>query len=828
MLNQQAVTAVTSSRGAEKLPKISKVLDWIIEICLKAIVFLTPIFFLPFTLDVLELNKQTLFIILVLIASTAWFGKALADRKIVMARSWFNIVMILFGIGWLITSLFSKDLYLSMVGNFGQMQMSFATMGAIVIFYFLIINRISTFKKLYCYLIAFLLSSFLAGLFGIMQLFGVFSLGWLADFTKTISFNTIGTINAMGVYMALPLVLSASLTVFGCKDGECKLGESKKRGIIMNIIVWASLLISLFVLIIIDFWVAWASALFGLVLLIILPIIRKSKVSHPIRIAVPIVLACISILLLIFKTPINLNLPAEVSPSATASWNIAKASLQQNPLFGTGPGTWIYDYAMYRSPAVNLSQFWSIRFERGLSTFLTLLPTIGVVGMILFLILIISGIAKSVKHLVSEKNDENWQAFLSVFVSWITVVFIAVFYNYNFAHVFAFGFFLSLLVALIVKKAYIWESDKNSIGSIVISSLFAILCVVSLSVTWLAGQRLVADAVYSKAVFSYRNGESIDKVITSLNSAVAMNRLNDIYFRNLSQAYLIKAGEIFSKVQEDPETATKFNQIIAASIDTAKIATNMNPMSVDNWENLSVIYLSIAGFTQGADEFAIANFEEALNREPNNPAYSNEIGKLHILRADSYQTVLQSEDEQAKLEAEKNIKNELDKASEWFNRSIQAKSDFAPAHYFLGLVYERQGRIQDAIAKLEQVLSINNQDVGVAFQLAILYYRNDEKNKSQDLFERIVAFAPEYANARWYLSAIYEEIGEYNKALEQVKKVAETNKEVQIVNDRITYLEGLISKTNTPPAQPTLPEPVQEQIVTNPEVQANPFTESAE
>ncbi len=824
MLNQQTVDITTSTgRGAETLPKVSKALGWIIEFCLKAIVVLTPIFFLPITLDVLELNKQTLFIVLILVATTAWFGKALADRKFVMARSWFNIVIGLFALGWFITSAFSKDVYLSMFGNFGQMQMSFATIAALVIFYFLIINHISTTKKLYSYLVSFLVAGLIAGVYGLLQLFGVFSLGWMAEFTKANTFNTIGTINAFGVYMVIPLILSASLTIFGCKDGECKLDKSSKGSIAVNLIVWLSLAISLVALIIVDFWVAWAAALFGLVLLVVLPIIRSTKINHPIRIAVPVVLACIAVLLLIFKTPINLNLPAEVAPSMTASWNIAKSTLNENPLFGTGPGTWIYDYAKFRSPAVNLSQFWTIRFERGLSTALTLLPTIGIVGIALLLMIIISAIAKSAMHLVKEKDDNSWQLYLTIFVSWATLLFLAFLYNYNFAHIIAFGFFLSLLVALIVNKAYIWEARKGSASSVVISIVFAVLCVSALSGTWVIGQRLAADAAYSKAVMSYRNGETIDNSISSLNSAVAMNRWNDVYYRNLSQAYLIKAGQEFEALSKDQDGAAKINQIIAASIDTGKKATEINPMNVDNWENLAIIYQSIASFTQGADEFAVNNFVAALEREPNNPVYSNEIGKIFILRADAMQTLLQSEDEATKKDAEQKIKDELDKASEWFNRSIQAKPDFAPAHYFLGLVYERQGRIPDAITKLEQVLSVNDKDVGIAFQLAILYYRNSEKDKSLTMFEQIVAFAPEYANARWYLSALYEEQGEVAKALEQVKVVAETNQDNQNVKDRITYLENMLKTNSAPAVTEPLPEPVENNIVTNPEVNPNPF-----
>lgn len=829
MLNQQTVAEATSSRGAETLPKVSKALGWVIHACLSAVVLLTPLFFLPITLDVLELNKQTLFVILTLIAATAWLGKSLADRRFVMAKSWFNIVVVLFLIGWLVTSALSKDLYVSMLGNFGQMQFSFITIAAAVILYFIFINNVASTKKIYSYLTYFLLSSVLVGAFALLQLFGVFSLGWMAEFTKAITFNTIGTINSLAVFMSIPLILAASLTVFGCHDGMCKVDNKKKGNVFMNVVVWLAMVASLAVLLIVDFWVAWAAALFGLALIIIIPLIRSRKIDNPIRLAVPSVLVVVAILLLIFKTPVNLNLPAEVSPSMTASWNIAKSALQESPLFGTGPGTWIYDYAKFRSPAVNLSQFWTVRFERGLSSFLTLLATIGIVGMALLAMIVISGIVKSASHLIKEKDDAEWQLYLTVFVSWITLVFIAFFYNYNFAHVFTFAFLLSLLVTLIVKRAYIWEAKKGSVSSVVISVMFAVICAFVLApAIVLAGLRLAADASYSNAVMSYRQGQPIDNAIDSLNSAVAMNRWNDVYYRNLSQAYLIKAGQEFQQLSQDPDGAAKINQIIAASIDTGKKASEINPMNVDNWENLAIIYQSIASFTQGADQFAINNFNAALEREPNNPVYANEIGKMHVMRADAMQTLLQSEDEETKKAAEQQIKDELDKAAEWFNRSIQAKPDFAPAHYFLGLVYERQGRIQDAITKLEQVLSVNDQDVGVAFQLGILYYRNNEKDKAVNLFEQIVAFAPDYANARWYLSAMYEERGELEKALEQVKVIQQTNQDNQEVQKRLDYLNKMLAGNSSPAPAETLPEPVDDQIQTNPEIGVNEFSNQAE
>ncbi|MBI4139325.1 tetratricopeptide repeat protein [Candidatus Uhrbacteria bacterium] len=790
--------------------KLAQWLGRVVGVCMYAIVILVPLFFLPFTLDILELNKQTLFVVLTGVAAIAWIGQAIALRRFSLSRSWLHLVVAGFFVGYLVTTWFSLDSYLSFVGNFGQMQWSFTSIAAFVLFYFIAVNTVNGTTRLYDLVLAFLGSSLAVGLIGLLQMTGVYALGWAGSFARSNAFNTIGTVNSFGVYMTLPLVLAASLTVLGCKDRMCVLGKEGKPNSWAKILVWATLVVSVAIAVVVDYWVVWAAILFGTVLLVVIPMLRTRRVERSMKLIVPSALVVIAVALLLFRTPINLNLPAEVAPSTQASWTIAKQVLQERPLFGSGPGTWIYDYAKYRSAGVNLSPFWTVRFERSISTVLTLLATIGLVGMALWFILLLSGIVKSASHLLHEKNDDTWQAYLTVFTAWATSVFIAFFYNYNFTHHFAFWFFLALLSSLVASGSFTWDARKSAASSSALSVVFLLLCVAAVSVVWLSGQRLVADAKYAQAVQQYRAGKPIQESIDSLTSAASLNRWNDVYFRNLSQSYLIRASQEL-QAPADAERAKKVNTSVTSAVDTAKRATEVSPANVDNWANFALVLQAIAPFTRGADERAIELFREALAREPNNPTFINEIGKLYVLRSDAYRQLLQSNEEKVRKEAEQNVKAELDKAAEALNQSIQIKADFAPAHYNLGLVYERQGRVQDAIVKLEQVLRTDTRNIGVAFQLAILYYRNNEKDKSLDMFEQIVALEPNYSNARWYLSSIYEERGRYDSAIAQVQKVAESNPGNQVVEQRLKYLIDLRDRRSKPAVAP-LPEPVKEEI----------------
>lgn len=799
-----------AAMSLRRSPTLSVWLTRILNACLGLTIFLIPLWFLPVTLDVLELNKQTLLVILMSVGLIAWVGKGIVEKSFTLSRSWVHLVVGLFLGGYLITSLFSEDRYLSLVGNFGQMQWAFTTVAGFVVFYLLIVNSVKDTATLYRHLLTFLASAALVGLYGLFQITGVFVLAGLSPITASTAFNTVGTINSLAVFMSIAVVLSASLLVLGCKDQTCVLGRNDKGSMAAKGLVWATLVLGLVIAILVDFWVVWAAMLFGTALTVGITFLRNRNVGHPTKMIVPGVLALLSILLLVWPTPIKLSLPAEVSPSASHSWQIARQTLQDAPLFGTGPGTWIYDYSKYRAPVVNLSQFWQIRFERGLSTFFSLLAMVGLVGTSLWLILVVSATAKSVTHLAREKNDDFWQAYLTIFVGWATTVFLAFTYNYNLSHHFAFWFLLALLGALVSKNVLTWDGEKKPMILTILSVKFVIVAVAAISITWLAGQRLVADAKYSQAVFSFREGKEIQASVDALNSAVALNRLNDAYYRNLSQAYLIRVSQELQG-QPDEAKARLVNQLVSAAIDTGRRATEISPANVDNWANFAIIYQAIASFTRGADEFAIKNFEEALAREPNNPVFHNEIGKLYILRADAYRTLLSSGDASVRTEAEKNINAELEKAAAALNQAISAKGDYAPAHYNLGILYERQGRLKDAITKLEQVLSVSNRDVGVGFQLGILYYRNGEREKAVDIFEQIVALEPNYANARWYLSALYEEQGRYDDAIAQVERVRATNPGNTLVDQRIDVLQKARDEKR-PPTQRPIPDPLPETI----------------
>ena len=786
------------------------------ECALFAVVFLMPLWFLPQTLDILELNKQTVLLVGAMVGVLAWFGKILVERRARITWNWLHIAVGLYLAGYLLVSLAAPDRYLALAGNVGQMPWAFAAALGFAAVYALIALVPRDVSRVYRLVFAFLGSSTAAALLGLFQMGGLKVFRFATAGIDTTYFNTIGTANAFAGFMAIPLVVSAALLLFGCDDARCLLSQRSKGSSAAFVLTWASLLSSFAVLVAVAFNPAWYAAFIGLAVLAVFATVADRRwFRQPAKAAIPAAIVILGAVAMVWKNPLRIPLPLEVSPSLAHSWAISKRVLDDEPLFGMGPGAWIYAYARYREPAVNVSAYWTIRFERGISVFPTVVGMLGLVGTAFWLLLIGSGLATGVRSLARDPDLDRRTATLVVFSGWATVLAVAGLHQFNMPHAFAFWFFFGLLSSLVARDAAVWDG-MNGRRSVFVagSAAFAVLSVAAICVAWLSGQRLAADMEYSRAVSAYSQGEPIDASIERLKTASSLNRWNDVYPRNLSQAYLIKLNQAtgaLSGSAPSAEDQKKIGEAMQEMFHAAQSAVDLNPSNVDNFSNLAILAEAVASFTPGADERAIAAFRRALELEPANALFHNELGKILVMRADAYGTRASDADPKVRDAAKAAQQDEWAKAEVELAKAIELKPDLAAAHYNLGILYERQGRVKQAVLKLEQVLMADDRDVGIAFQLGILYYRDGQKEKAVRMFEQILRLDPQYLNARWFLAAMYEEKGMFNEAIAQLMLVDESLPQNAQVQQAVARLKAQRDAGKKPSAKP-LPEPIEQDV----------------
>lgn len=768
---------------------------------------LIPLFFLPWTTSVLEHNKQLLFILFVVIGLVAWLGQMVMRKELTFKSGWLNLIPGLYFVSVLVASITSSAGYQTWVGQSSQEYTSFLSITLFLVLFFMLMNEASDTLVQRRVLSALLLSSSISGL---LTLFGMFNLFHLPfPFAQSVGFNTVGTLNGFVSFMSMVMFVGLAMWLVS-QQGRDRVIPLGRTGNVLRALIVITTVVNLLALVAIDFWVFWIINIIGVLLLGAFVFIQSQEFPHPRRFTLPLVVLFVSVLLLFLPTPLRLQLPVVISPSYATSWEISKTTLSSsvgNLLFGSGPGTYLYDYLAYKPASVNTSPFWSMRFDRAKSDILTTFATMGVVGGVLWLALMIWVAAKAIGRLVFERDHEEWKMTYVIFIGWSILFLTHLLYSSNFTVSFLLWGFTGLLASQVMLKT--WQSDFSRSPRLGLATSFAFVVVavgvlVSLFIT---GSRYAAEVAFARAVaIDQSEVGTIDEVISELNRAVSFNSLSDVYQRNLSSAYMLKAQELIAasatETERTPEQTQAIIDAVTAAINAAARATTIEPNYVSNWVVRGSLYRDVMGFAQGAEDLASQAFLNAILLEPNNPVHQTNLGRVYLIVAERARSLKTAEDPELAEEATIQEVNLLISAEQTFLKAIELKTDYLPAHYYLAAVYERQGKLEQAAARLVALRNNNPGDIGLAFQLTQLLIRLQEYDVARQELERIVELSPDYSNALWYLASMYEIDGDQDKAIETIERVVELNPDNEFAQSRLARLKAGESTT-------ILPEPIQ-------------------
>jgi len=773
-----------------------KICDIISKGSIYLLVFLLPIFFLPWTANVLDFNKQALLIFLVSISLFTWILKVLISGRFSLNLSKFNIPVVVLSLVYLISTCFSLWRYGSFWGWPLSVSESLLTIIGLFLLYFLVSNIFKR-KEIFYLIMILILSGFLAMVFGGLQLFGKFLLP--LDFTKTASFNTIGMVNVLSLFAAVLLPLITILII------------KTKRVLKMALIV--VLVVDIALLVLINFSTAWWIVIVGTASIMILGT-QKRKFFDNRWLVLPMFFLAIALFSTLFKFQIpniTITRPIEVSLTQRASFDIALKSLKSNPALGSGPGTFVYDFSKYKGITFNQNPFWNVRFDWASSKVLTILTTVGILGILSFLFLIGFFLFYGTKFLfrrTASKEDEPkeeankgfyWMLGAGIFVSFIALSTEFFLYRSNLTLDFLFFFLMGSFVALSspVKREFSLKSS-SSLVALSVTFAFTLVFIFGLGLFILEGQRYIAGINYLQGVKNWQQGKTED-ALNNLEGAARMNPNVDLYWRELSQVYLQRVNIEATRTDLSQEEINQRIQfLVNNAVNSAKAATDINPLNVANWSVRGFVYQSLVGIIPGVRSWAVQSYDEALNLEPANPYYFNQEGIALLQEINSVE-----QEQRQEL---------LTDAKTKFERAIELKSDYAPARFQLASVYQLQGKTAEAIQELETTKLLAPFDVGLAFQLGLIYYQNENYGKARIELERAIGISPNYSNALYFLGLTYSKEGERVKAIEKFERVSEINpknEEIERILSNLRAgrkaLDGIVEEV--PPVVPIEEEP---------------------
>ena len=114
---------------------------------------------------------------------------------------------------------------------------------------------------------------------------------------------------------------------------------------------------------------------------------------------------------------------------------------------------------------------------------------------------------------------------------------------------------------------------------------------------------------------------------------------------------------------------------------------------------------------------------------------------------------------------------------------------------------------------MEQARQAAPLDIGIAFQLGLLYYQTNDLANAQGEFLRAVSINENYSNARYFLGLIYDRRGEREKAIQEFERIQvfnPDNEEVKKILANLRAGKRALTGIAPPPPEDRTEPPVEQ------------------
>lgn len=645
------------------------------------IVFL-PIFFLPSTGISVEISKSILLVGGLTFSVIFWSIARFFDGNIKLPKSSivvsaFFVILVTF-----LSALFSKSSQVSFFGTMFDIG-SFWFIFSGFLFLFMASLVIKDVRDAKVVLFGTLLSSLVVLVLQGVRVFlpQLLTLGVLGG--KTV--NLVGSWNSFGIFAGFSCLMSLLIMEF--------FSTTKLEKLFLAILI----IISLFLVAVVNFPLIWI--LLGISSLIMF----TYKVSNAFSITnenreegashFPVFAFLITLIALFFFMsgsliggwlPERLGISNnEVGPSLSANYYIIKSVIHSHPLWGIGPNRFLEAWSMYKPLSVNGGIFWDVAFSFGSGLIPTLFSTIGLIGLLSWLIFFVIFIFSGIKSIFSSiKHSTNWEV-MAFFVLSL----------YLFVSLFLYvGGVVLFLLALAFTGVFVGlsSSQENSINISFLTdhrkSFFSILSLILLIILGAAMcftfvERFLSVHYFSKSLST----DSVAVAEDSITKSITLYN-NDLYLRTYGKVNLIKINDFIKKNGSnlsDQDKAT-LQSYLDQSVRGAQSATLYNPDNYVNWVELGSLYITLANFgVKDAYGKSIEAFKKAEILNPNNPGI-----KLSI--AGAYYAMQSYKD-----------------AKEYAKTSLSLKPDYIDAYIVLAQISKSEGDTSTAVSYAEQALKIS-------------------------------------------------------------------------------------------------------------------------
>lgn len=739
---------------------INEKLDSLGTIIILIVVFLLPIFFIPFTSVPIFESKLFLLIVGVFTPVLIWTVARLKSNNISIPKEKFVLPLVALPFIALASSLFSGNLYHSIVGqgiDFDTVLMVFV----LVLSFFVGVYLFNSKDKIIKFYLVLTTSALILFLY---QLSKVFLGGDFLSFDNlfpNITSNMLGKWNDLAVFAGLITILSL-----------ITLDTLHPRGF-LKIIFYTSLAVGVTMLVIVNFPLVWFVLGAISFILFIRSFLEKKFFTQEERSStvlssktgisgLVLLILSISILFIFAGSGIQRFLSVqlgiaqiEARPSWQSTLTLTKEIYSTNAILGSGPNNFTKEWLLHKPISTNNTPFWNIDFSYGVGTIPTYFITHGalsVIAWILFFIFFFWSGVQTFVQLGLKPFDKylSSSSFLSALFLWtISVFYVPHVILFFLAFLFT-GIFLSVQIQVgIVKQKNFAFNENLKVGFVGVILLFVLL-IVSATSTYVFTQKFIAAVYLGQASSEVNISGDIEKAERLVNRALLFSK-SDLVYRATSEISLLKLTNIINQGEVTTETKKQFQGAIIQALESGRLAT-VEDKNYQNWAVLGRVYETLIPFNiERAYENAKISYEQALSLNPKNPRLALNIARIEVLNGNN------------------------NTARDRIADALTMKNDYIDAIYLLSQIEIREGKVSEAIDSIEAASFLAPQDPLVFFQLGILKYSERDYGGTIEALERSVQLDNDYANARYFLGLSYYQFGRLEDSVNEFNIVLSLN-----------------------------------------------------
>jgi DNA-binding winged helix-turn-helix (wHTH) protein/tetratricopeptide (TPR) repeat protein len=108
-------------------------------------------------------------------------------------------------------------------------------------------------------------------------------------------------------------------------------------------------------------------------------------------------------------------------------------------------------------------------------------------------------------------------------------------------------------------------------------------------------------------------------------------------------------------------------------------------------------------------------------------------------------------------------------AVDQLNKTVAMQPEYAPAHEFLGMVYEQEGRTNEAITEIQKAIDLSGGEFGLG-SLGHVYARVGRRDDARNMLQSIAEQAPRTYVSPYQLAIVYAGLDEKDRAIDELEK----------------------------------------------------------